>query len=814
MDWLETWGQTRKPPPWAVKLINEALVELEGLTRADDGKMLALRDRLTDAMLQRVSPSSVKNYFTMLHRAIRFHFSPESGRLNPENSYQRSDQRLDPIACLLVDVPIEIKRKNRADQDAALEKILNNPSPDLVLTDPDGIVQRGREILEGAIAAYGDPDQSCFYLDIAASLSLVTGLRPVEVLRDAVLESGHSQYTVRLVAGQAKTRGNERIYEMPTLVEGRVVLKGFQILRTLHDFSDYSTDNMIQTEQNKLRDRVVDLFTGVVPIPTPQHLRAVYDAIAYFWFCPPGVKEPAFIRAINGHTPLAGKVGAALNYLKYEIGQEAIQRYGGAKGVRLSEPGIEVIEAFRIPGTVDGVEPVGQTADADVAEVEPIPQPAKEPAIPRSRKGNPKMNKTRNAILSRSARLLSGTWVQRAIALQVLTGLSLDRLLHGNIEPHGLYGLLVDEEIVTTLIQQLMPSISKFRQLPPENGADMQGACNLAFGDLIQVDANNLSLLYLACAPSKTDQVDIDFSVPKGMTKTDQTLSGNGDIGKDGKDDLKRATTSPQDQTAAAHPSPSNHVPNSQRPSEGEKQQNGAEIGMVALAKAVEMIHSLNTQVKGLESHILEMQAEQKRLIGRLEAQAPPEFPDMNALELENERLRVEVAQLRSTLDNPQELLNIIARLMNRGSTQDNLSESSETDEKPESSEREEIKEQNQDGVEFERTQEANTDEKANGANSPSSIIDPDVVRAFDVVMAYNDAPGRSHGEKWVMSYPVMKDLLATIGKNSQRKITPVMNARQDDLDEHYRKHGLSPRHNGVHTKNNHRITDYICLTD
>lgn len=859
MDWLNQWGQTRKPPPWAIALIDDALKELEPLTRADENQMLVLRDRLTAAMLEQVQPASVKNYFTMLHRAIRIYFSPESGRLTPENSYQRSDHTLDPIACLLVDVPPDIKRQNRADQDAALEKILNNPSADRVLTDPDGIVQCGRDLLEGAIADYHAPSKSSFYLDIAASLCLLTGMRPVEVLRDAVLDAGHSRLTVQLVAGQAKTRGQERIYEMPTLIEGEVVLNGFHILRSLHDFRDYATDNMIQKEQNKLRDRVADLFTGVVPVPTPQHLRAVYDAIAYFWFCPAGVKEPAFIRAINGHVPHAGKVGAALNYLKYEIGPEAIRHYGGAKGVRLSEVGVEVIQAFRKQAKMKPIPieatPVPQHPESQVqrspqndyghgheqtshfaTEGEPSAPDSLNPPFPSGLETMPKptpaQKKIRNAILSRSVNLLSGTWTQRAIALQLLTGLSIDQLLHAEIQPDGLHHLVVDGVSVPTLTQQLMPAIAKFRLLPQgeRNIAALQEACDQAFGDLMQINAPHLSLLYLAYASGQVDappevlksdadlrqltlidnqkqpEVTVGPSLPPVSQNNDANPNGRGT------DQAKESETKAEHSSDVTQPEVSNS------PSQA-----GQDSLAIALTKAVDTIHSLNRRVSQLEQTLEQFQGQKQH---PAEKNQPPETSPsstaqesklLQGLQQENKQLKAEITGLRQTLADPQKLVKIMAQLMSQPAPSNPLTHQSTETATPSSEptlERVSSLPQTESPQASDRAAAKSIDAEVEQLFEEESDLelDPQIVRAFDLVMAYNDAPERTQQEKWVLSYPVMKELLGTIGKNSQRKIVPVMNAKQDELEAHYRKHRLSKRHNVFHSRNKHVITDFVKL--
>jgi hypothetical protein len=81
---------------------------------------------------------------------------------------------------------------------------------------------------------------------------------------------------------------------------------------------------------------------------------------------------------------------------------------------------------------------------------------------------------------------------------------------------------------------------------------------------------------------------------------------------------------------------------------------------------------------------------------------------------------------------------------------------------------------------------------------APSQPLDIDVTEAVQAIMEYNDSC-TAHTDKWVISYPVMKDLLATIGKASQSKIKAVFDYNADLIERHHQKHGLSQKHNRCH---------------
>jgi hypothetical protein len=102
-------------------------------------------------------------------------------------------------------------------------------------------------------------------------------------------------------------------------------------------------------------------FAGVIPLREGKdslytHInRAVYAAIAVFWFCPPAVQEVEFKAQIQGHfqvlnatdEPTRRSLVSARHYSDYEISDRAIALHGGKrKGVKLGLGGIVPIEVF------------------------------------------------------------------------------------------------------------------------------------------------------------------------------------------------------------------------------------------------------------------------------------------------------------------------------------------------------------------------------------------------------------------------------------------------------------------------------------
>ncbi len=353
--WLEEskWGKGKPPARWEAEIINEVLVKIEGLSKNDSEAITQLNQEISQRFLEKVSRQSVKNSYSRLHKAIRIHFTEENARLTENNSiYHPTKGIREHFGCTLIDTPDEIKAENMGLQRLALDWKQHSVA---TLEDPELIVNRGRELIEKGIKAHENQEFPS-YLDLSVGIALLAGLRVGEILRDARLEPC-SPYTIMLTEGQAKTRGKARAYEMPTLIEAETVLKGYLYLRETFK-ADQLTDKELEPYKNKVRFHVELHFGEIIPTLSrmtgeksvnPQRLRAVYDAIAVFYYCPPDVQDFVYIKGINGHEPTAGKSEAAMYYLDYQIGDEVIFRHQGKRqGVKLNQPGVKVIEAIAV----------------------------------------------------------------------------------------------------------------------------------------------------------------------------------------------------------------------------------------------------------------------------------------------------------------------------------------------------------------------------------------------------------------------------------------------------------------------------------
>ena len=70
--------------------------------------------------------------------------------------------------------------------------------------------------------------------------------------------------------------------------------------------------------------------------------------------------------------------------------------------------------------------------------------------------------------------------------------------------------------------------------------------------------------------------------------------------------------------------------------------------------------------------------------------------------------------------------------------------------------------------------------------------------RALEAIIEYNNAQ-ENHADKWVISFPVMKDLCKQLGAATQGKINEVIQMHSSEIEEHHRTHGLGERHNRAH---------------
>ena len=208
------------------------------------------------------------------------------------------------------------------------------------------------------------------WADIAAGLAVLTGRRSAEILATAQFEY-KTPYSVTFT-GALKRKGETQqlSFEIPTLAQAEYIIKALDKLRQIVD-----TEGMNNTDINqKYSDAVARAcdrhFADLIPRREGRdnlytHLfRSVYAAIATHWYCPPRVADIEFKAAIQGHFTVLDQanperrrsLAASRHYSDYKMGDGA-GNIDGRQGIKLGQPGKEVIEMFKDKST-----PKGKTA--------------------------------------------------------------------------------------------------------------------------------------------------------------------------------------------------------------------------------------------------------------------------------------------------------------------------------------------------------------------------------------------------------------------------------------------------------------------
>ena len=205
----------------------------------------------------------------------------------------------------------------------------------------------------------------------------------------------------------------------------------------------------------------------------------------------------------------------------------------------------------------------------------------------------------------------------------------------------------------------------------------------------------------------------------------------------------------------------------------------------------------LTGRVETLEAEINQLQQEKEAAIApslllKNEEQSQQEI---NQLHDENNRIKTELLQTQSRLEGIQRFLNggVIINTQEKGMAA--IEKTKQVDA---------IKTQPSPLTALPIPQ------KVSNAVLSQADLDPDVLRALQTILDYNEYEATSHQQRWAISIPVMKDLLKQLGKATQPKIEAVLRAKSEAIDEHHRHHGLGQRHNRVH--NGRSISDVIKL--
>ena len=216
------------------------------------------------------------------------------------------------------------------------------------ITNPDALVSRAEELLKGTQ-----------WSQLALGITLATGRRLTEVLKTAKF-SPKTAYTLWF-EGQLKTK--DRVlppYEIPTLVEARLVLDAVKRLRESLDGSRLSNDE-VSSQYGPIVRKLADQQLGDLiekrskDVNLYTHLsRCIYGRLCVLYFCPPKIFDLHYMATILGHfwyfdekdEKRRQNLQSTLHYYDYVIG-DGHGNVDGRRGIRLTEPGVVVIDAMR-----------------------------------------------------------------------------------------------------------------------------------------------------------------------------------------------------------------------------------------------------------------------------------------------------------------------------------------------------------------------------------------------------------------------------------------------------------------------------------
>lgn len=240
---------------------------------------------------------------------------------------------------------------------------INNAQADRVDERSAKLIDHPDQIVERATTLLTSHDWS----EIAAGLAVVTGRRLSELLSTMRL-TPKSAYSV-IFSGALKRRGEKAdlSFEIPTLCPAERVLAALARLRELVDAQGLSPDQINAKYSAPVIRAVDNHFADLVPVREGHdnlytHLqRAVYAALATYYYCPPTVPVWKFKALAQGHFQVLEAPDdtvrlaytARRHYDDYEIG-DGHGHVDGRRGLHLGQPGVQVLEALRtsIPAVV------------------------------------------------------------------------------------------------------------------------------------------------------------------------------------------------------------------------------------------------------------------------------------------------------------------------------------------------------------------------------------------------------------------------------------------------------------------------------
>lgn len=308
--------------------INEFLTDIEQLTpniNASEDNLKSARKAINKRCKKEIEYLRSLYTLTSLRRAATDYRSAINARFDSGKTpltTKTKDGKTTHIAYKYLTLKRSEKNEYKASEETRKDKYLSGEYR-LVICNALEMVDSATQLL----------DSSSIY-DMAAGLLLLTGRRPVEIMKTAKFtEIGENQV---LFEGQAKTRNCENAkssYKIYTLTDAQNVVKTLEKIRQHKVSIDKDLKNATERQinsftSNALGKAVKRSFTGFVFKPEnqnitklsnysaiePKNLRAIYVHISHKKFAPLAVLDNYALNAL-GHVVK----GVADNYMEFML---------------------------------------------------------------------------------------------------------------------------------------------------------------------------------------------------------------------------------------------------------------------------------------------------------------------------------------------------------------------------------------------------------------------------------------------------------------------------------------------------------------
>jgi hypothetical protein len=349
--WLrERWDQVLAPA-----LSRYGVAQEEELREVWEAELMYWRED------RQLKPNSLRKPITWVRHLIRdtLPLTAENAWFNPKNQQK---EHIGLHVCNLSEA--EWVHMNAVSQGQVQSREVK------LIEEPETVVEVGRALLA-----------SDDWAEIVVGLALCTGRRLAEILVTGSLREATDSTVI--FAGQLKTKERTVVpYEIPTLAPASLVLSAVERVRGMVDLAGIDERQVSRVYGKQVNEAAERRLGLLIPARTSRQtlfahvFRSIYPTIACFWFQPPWVQEIQYRAHILGHWYIvspqvqAGDTEAKVEQRRYNYATEAHyfdykigDGHGGIDGrvgIKLGEPGVQILKLFQKPGEEPSVEEAGE----------------------------------------------------------------------------------------------------------------------------------------------------------------------------------------------------------------------------------------------------------------------------------------------------------------------------------------------------------------------------------------------------------------------------------------------------------------------